>query len=56
MPSDRSQTNPVTCALRGHSWKLQRLRRGPSRVEVCERCGAVENYFDIFKEFASADG
>ncbi len=45
------RTSVMLCSVQGHKWVLQRLRRGRSRVEVCERCGAVEKYYDIFREF-----
>jgi hypothetical protein len=45
----------LACTVRGHAWRLEQLKRGPTRVEVCRRCGAVEPYFDLFKQLSPVD-
>jgi hypothetical protein len=44
------QVNAIRCTVGAHAWVLQQLRRGPWRVEVCSRCGAIEKYYDVIKE------
>jgi hypothetical protein len=47
------QVHVIQCHVVGHHWKLQQLRRGKNRVEMCTRCGALEPYLDIFTELPS---
>ena len=47
------RTHPMRCTINGHIWIREQLRRGRSRVEVCTRCGVVENYYDVIKELTA---